>query len=224
VQRALQPVTREAAAEASELVAEVRDGVERIARLVSNLRVFARQDDGSRRGPVSLHEVARRAAVVAGVGEASGVIRQIFHEAPTVEANESELVQVVLNLLVNAIQAGGSGSPIEIHVGSERDGAFLRVRDHGPGIAPDALPHLFDPFFTTKAPGEGTGLGLSLSFDLVRKHGGNLEGRNCRGGGACFEMWLPARSGQEASAGTGGSCPGAPAVCGVVAPERAELP
>jgi len=60
------------------------------------------------------------------------------------------------------------------------------------GIPDDVMPHIFDPFFTTKRPGEGSGLGLSLSFDLVRQHGGTLEARNCDDGGACFEFWLPA--------------------------------
>jgi len=77
-------------------------------------------------------------------------------------------------------------------VRSARGGVTLAVRDRGEGIPAAALPRLFDPFFTTKPPGQGTGLGLSLSFDLARQHGGTLEGANRPGGGAEFELWIPA--------------------------------
>lgn len=71
-------------------------------------------------------------------------------------------------------------------------GTALRVLDRGPGIPDDALPRIFDPFFTTKLPGQGTGLGLSLSYDLARRHGGRLEAEKRPGGGAAFTLWLPA--------------------------------
>jgi signal transduction histidine kinase len=110
---------------------------------------------------------------------------------PIVSGSEFQLVQVVLNLLVNAIQASEGKAIIDLEVDPEGDGVRLRVRDRGAGIPDEVLPHIFDPFFTTKAPGEGTGLGLSVSFDLVRQHGGVLEAHNCEGGGACFDLWLP---------------------------------
>jgi signal transduction histidine kinase len=102
------------------------------------------------------------------------------------------MVQVVLNLLVNAVQVTDGETPIDLEVVPEGDGVRLRVRDRGPGIPDDVMPHIFDPFFSTKRPDENSGLGLSLSFDLVRQHGGRLEARNCADGGACFEFWLPA--------------------------------
>jgi signal transduction histidine kinase len=81
-------------------------------------------------------------------------------------------------------------------VGAARGGAQLTVRDRGTGIPASALPKLFDPFFTTKPPGQGTGLGLSLSFDLARRFGGSLEARNRPGGGAELELWLPGAPGR----------------------------
>jgi two-component system sensor histidine kinase HupT/HoxJ len=109
-----------------------------------------------------------------------------------VSGNEGNLVQVALNLLVNAIQASEGETSIDLEVAPERDGVRLSVLDRGAGISDEVLSHLFDPFFTTKAPGEGSGLGLSLSFDLVRQHHGTLEARNREGGGARFDLWLPA--------------------------------
>jgi len=65
------------------------------------------------------------------------------------------------------------------------------VRDSGPGIAPSVLPKIFDPFFTTKAPGEGSGLGLSVSYGIIAEHGGRLRADNAEGGGAVFLIELP---------------------------------
>jgi signal transduction histidine kinase len=96
-----------------------------------------------------------------------------------------------MNLLVNAIQASGEAPEIELEVRCAEGQVALSVCDRGPGIPDDFMPHIFDPFFTTKELGEGTGLGLSLSFDLARRHGGTLEAANRPGGGAAFTLWLP---------------------------------
>ena len=192
VRRALPEGLSETAGEALDIVGEVRDGVDRIGQLVTSLKRFARPEIAGKPGPVSLVVVAKRAATMAKVGLAPGTIRTHLEGVPLVSASEGEMVQVALNLLVNAIQATGGKTPIDLEVVPEGDGVRLRVRDRGQGIPDDVMPHIFDPFFTTKRPDEGSGLGLSLSFDLVRQHGGTLEARNCDDGGACFEFCLPA--------------------------------
>ena len=110
---------------------------------------------------------------------------------PRVWAVESDLVQIALNLLVNAVQASREHVEIEVEVAPADGGAALWVRDRGDGIDAESLPRLFDPFFTTKPPGTGTGLGLSLSYDLARRNGGRLDASNREGGGAAFALWLP---------------------------------
>jgi signal transduction histidine kinase len=192
VRRALPEGLSETAGEALDIVAEVRDGVDRIGQLVTSLKRFARPEIAGKPGPVSLVAVAKRAASMAKVGLAPGTIRTHLEGVRPVSGSEGEMVQVVLNLLLNAIQATGGKTPIDLEVVPEGDGVRLRVRDRGQGIPDDVMPHIFDPFFTTKRPDEGSGLGLSLSFDLVRQHGGTLEARNCADGGACFEFRLPA--------------------------------
>ena len=182
---------REEAAESLDVVDEVRDGLDRISRLIAELKRFSRSDDRPERQALCLSEVAERAAAMAEVGLTTGRIQRRFRSVPHVYASESQLVQIVLNLLVNAIQASEGSSLIDLEVAPARGGVSVRVHDRGPGIPDEVLPRLFDPFFTTKAPGEGTGLGLSLSFDLARQHGGTLDGRNHPDGGACFELWLP---------------------------------
>jgi hypothetical protein len=107
-----------------------------------------------------------------------------------------ELQQVLLNLVTNAVQAVSGlepGKPRRITLATARSGneAILRVRDTGPGVPPHLVPYLFTPFFTTKAPGEGTGLGLSLSYGLVKAHGGVLEYEAPADGGAEFKVTLP---------------------------------
>jgi signal transduction histidine kinase len=189
----LEPELRDRAAEAAEVVAETREGVERIAHLVERLRSFARHDPDDDRGvPVPLVRAVERAVSMARVGFASDVIRVQAESTPPVLAPESQLVQIVLNLLVNAIQASGEDPDIVLAIAPEAGGVSLRVCDRGSGIDEDALPNVFDPFFTTKGPGQGTGLGLSLSYDLARQNGGSLAAHNRKGGGATFVLWLPA--------------------------------
>jgi signal transduction histidine kinase len=190
---ALPSKLQELAADAPDVVAECVEGVERIGRIVRRLRRFAREGGSGREpGLVSLAEVADKARALAAVGLAEDAVECRVRPAPPVLADEDELVQIAVNLLVNAIQASPRPPEIELEVGPERGGSRLVVRDRGAGIPEDAIPRIFDPFFTTKPPGEGTGLGLSLSFDLARQSGGTLEARNRPGGGAEFELWLPA--------------------------------
>lgn len=180
--------------EAAEVVADTQEGVDRIAQLVARLRSFARSEPESEARPqsVDLGRVAEAAAAMAGVGLPDHSIRCRVESGTMVRAVEGELVQIALNLLVNAVQASAGVPDVEIEVAREEGGVALSVRDRGCGLAPDVLPRVFDPFFTTKPPGIGTGLGLSLSYDLARRNGGRLEAANRPAGGAEFTLWLPA--------------------------------
>jgi signal transduction histidine kinase len=193
VEAALSQTARPIAADARELVGDTQEGVERIAALVQRLKAFARNElgDGSQRAPVDLGRVVDAAIAMASVGLPRGAIRRAASEAPPVLAIEGDLVQIALNLLVNAVQASTDRVDIQVEVAEREGGVALTVSDRGAGIDPDALPHLFEPFFTTKRQGTGSGLGLSLSYDLARRHGGRLEARNRDGGGAAFTLWLP---------------------------------
>ena len=192
VQTALGPKRAELAAEAPEIVAEMKDGLDRIAHLVETLMGFARSSSPEKELVlIDLRAVAEKANALAAVGVASNTIQTAFEPVPPILGREEELVQIATNLLVNAIQASGDAPEIELEVRCVEGRVALSVCDRGPGISDDFMPHIFDPFFTTKALGEGTGLGLSLSFDLARRHGGTLEAANRPGGGAAFTLWLP---------------------------------
>jgi signal transduction histidine kinase len=200
---ALDPRLRELGREAADVVGETREGVERIAALVKRLRGFARHDPaGDEQAAVSLARVAERAASMARMGFAPGSIRIEVESVAPVRSSENHLVQIVLNLLVNAIQSGEEDPDVEIRVGPCDGGASLAVLDRGPGISPEALKHIFDPFFSTRPDGVGTGLGLTLAYELARQHGGELSAENRPDGGACFTLWLPV----EAEAGSADGC------------------
>lgn len=117
-----------------------------------------------------------------------------FEEVPPVRADSGEVQQVVVNLVVNAVQAMQGAGRLDLHLAeAERDGVAgvaLSVKDSGPGVLDGLLGSLFDPFFTTK-PGEGTGLGLSISQTLIQRAGGIITVRNRAAGGAAFTVWLP---------------------------------
>jgi signal transduction histidine kinase len=124
------------------------------------------------------------------------------HDQPRrVPCVASQISQVVLNLLVNAVQAIESsgreqGGRIEVNSRSEGDYFLLEVSDDGCGIDPEAIPRLFDPFFTTKPVGEGTGLGLSISHGIITGHSGRIEVVSEPGQGTKFRILLPlSRSG-----------------------------
>ncbi|MEP3687898.1 MAG: cache domain-containing protein [Sulfitobacter dubius] len=120
-----------------------------------------------------------------------------FEEVPPVRADSGEIQQVVVNLVVNAVQAMQGAGRLELYLApADRDGVAgvaLSVHDSGPGVPEALLPSLFDPFFTTK-PGEGTGLGLSISQTLIQRAGGIITVRNRAEGGAAFTVWLPQTS------------------------------
>jgi CheY-like chemotaxis protein len=121
---------------------------------------------------------------------------ELSPEPVIVFGDRYELQQVLLNLVTNAVQAVsglGPDRPRRITmITAQLDGeAVLRVRDNGPGVPRHLAPYLFTPFFTTKAPGEGTGLGLSLSYGLVKAHGGDLVYEAPAEGGAEFRVTLP---------------------------------
>jgi two-component system NtrC family sensor kinase len=111
---------------------------------------------------------------------------------PKVKGAPNQLRQVFLNLILNAVQAMPTGG--NLWVTSEAEDpqrVCIEVRDDGPGIPPEVLPHIFDPFFTTKEPGLGTGLGLSVSYSIIKKHGGEIQVTSEPGKGTLFHVCLP---------------------------------
>ncbi len=161
-----------------QLVAETRQGVERIGLIVRDLKAFSRVDSEDVTAVVDVRKVLAFAEKMAGkeMRQRARVLRDI-QPVPMVKANESRLGQVFLNLLLNAAQAipDGAATEHEIRIRTRTDGlgrAVVEVSDTGRGIPEELRARVFDPFFTTKPVGEGTGLGLSICLGIVRSLGG----------------------------------------------------
>ena len=178
--------------EGRELVEESIDGVDRVSAIVRDIRGFAHQGGGRRESvklPGLLDSVLRVAAPQLSQPER---VERDFGPVPAVYAAPQELQQVFLNLVVNAAQAIDDGGRIRISTRGEGDAAIVRVADDGPGIPEEVIERIFDPFFTTKPVGQGCGLGLAISYQIVRKHDGDLLVESRPGQGTCFEVRLPA--------------------------------
>jgi signal transduction histidine kinase len=168
----------------------------RAAEIVQNLQYFARPPAPGR-SQVDLNELVQRTVHLQSYPLRKNSITVDFLpelSLPSVVADPNQLMQVFLNLLLNAEQAireNRDKGTIRIRLGSNPNSVWIVFQDDGPGIAPEILPHIFDPFFTTRRPGRGTGLGLSICKTVLREHGGNIEAASAPGGGAVFTLTLP---------------------------------
>ncbi len=168
----------------------------RAAEIVQNLQYFARPPAPGR-SQVNLNELVQRTVQMQAYPLRKSNITVDFLQEPSlpaVVADPNQLMQVFLNLLLNAEQAireNREKGTIRVRIGRNPDSVWIVFQDDGPGIAPENLAHIFDPFFTTKRPGRGTGLGLSICKTVLREHGGNIEAATAPDGGAVFTITLP---------------------------------
>ncbi|MBI4396146.1 MAG: response regulator [Elusimicrobia bacterium] len=174
---------------------------ERCQKIVRNLSAFARRHKPEKK-PLQINHVVDNCVRLMRYQFLTRDIkiqRDFAHDLPRLVADPAQLQQVVLNLFTNAQQAmsDAHGRGVMTVRTRHRDGRIrLEVEDDGPGIPPDVLPRIFEPFFTTKDVDQGTGLGLSLSFEMVREQQGRIWAENKPAGGAVFivEFPLPAES------------------------------
>jgi signal transduction histidine kinase len=185
--------------DAARIIAEQAD---RMTKIIRRLLDFSRRRSVSRGrrelGPV----VARTLELIAPVAQKRRVVvEQDVGETPIfVEVDEAQLQQALANIVLNGIQATGEGGRLWVRVGRgtarrsdddpPEDYALVAIEDEGPGIEADRLPEIFEPFFTTKAPGQGTGLGLSVAEGIVEDHDGWIAVSSEPGRGACFTVYL----------------------------------
>jgi PAS domain S-box-containing protein len=174
----------------------------RAAEIVQNLQYFARPPAPGR-SQVNLNELVQRTVQMQAYPLRKSNITVDFLPEPAIPAivaDPNQLMQVFLNLLLNAEQAireSREKGTIRVRIGRKPDSVWIVFQDDGPGITPENLTHIFDPFFTTKRPGRGTGLGLSICKTVLREHGGNIEASSAPDGGAIFTITLPSAHGSE---------------------------
>ena len=177
------------------LMSESRDGIQRVRKIVQDLKDFSRVDARQEWEWVNLHQGIDSTLNIVNneIKYKADVVKQ-YGELPEVQCLPSELNQVFMNLLVNAAHAiTADRGTITIRTGVQGEEVWVEVEDTGCGIAPENLGRIFDPFFTTKAVGQGTGLGLSLSYGIVQKHEGRLTVKSQPGKGTSFTVTIPIR-------------------------------
>ncbi len=181
---------RQVTGTAAEDLDDATQALDRLADLSDDLRSFSRAGDASSR-PFSLSAAVEDAVTITGPKLKHGPPVQLHLAGePQVVGSRRNITQVVVNLLLNAADAmSETKGTIDVEVDERDDQAFVCVRDHGPGIPDEVMPHLFDAFVTTKGD-EGTGLGLWLSQQIVREHDGDIDAHNTDEG-ASFCVYLP---------------------------------
>jgi PAS domain S-box-containing protein len=179
------------------VLTRTREGVQRVTRIVQNLRSLARADH-SQMDEASVPDLIEASLeMIRGQLQRRGIAIQIdCQPTPKLRCACTQITQVLLNLLVNALQAietagRKQGNQIRIASRLESKEVLIEVADTGCGIDPQDLSRIFDPFFTRKPVGEGTGLGLSISHEIITGHGGHIDVASRAGEGTCFRVFLP---------------------------------
>jgi PAS domain S-box-containing protein len=168
----------------------------RAADIVQNLMYFSRPPAPGK-GPINLSELVQRTLHLHAYSLRKNNITVDFlpePSLPVVNGDSHQLMQIFLNLMLNAEQAMREArdlGTLRIRLEKADKAVAVTFQDDGPGIAADVLPNIFDPFYTTKRPGRGTGLGLSICKAILREHGGEIEASSGPGGGAVFRVTLP---------------------------------
>lgn len=177
----------------SELSESCMEGASRVKEIVQGLRSFSRADE-SHFKEVSIPEGIRSTLRLLTPEYKDKVkVHESYESLPLVECNLSQINQVFMNLISNAIQAIGKQGNIWIAGKAEGDKVVFTIEDDGTGIDQGDLEKVFDPFFTTKKVGEGTGLGLSIVYGIIQKHNGKIEVSSEKGKGTRFKITLPVR-------------------------------
>jgi signal transduction histidine kinase len=171
---------------------------ERMSILIERLRTTFRPTRSEDFQPVQLNNIVEDICTLTATHLRHKEISFEFFpdpDLPAVRAIPDQIRQVVLNLFMNAVEAMQTGGHLSVYTQqvSEQDRILLMVHDTGPGIEPELLPHIFEPFITSKET--GTGLGLTITYDIIRQHGGDIYVENSPEGGATFRILLPCYKG-----------------------------
>lgn len=175
-----------------ELIEESLAGTRRIKEIAQSLRSFAREDSGEPQLVDVNVELASTLKIVWNELKYKCEVKRDFGPLPAVSCHPTQIAQVFTNLLVNAAQAIETRGEIRIRTRHEGNEVVVEVADTGKGMTQETLSKLFTPFFTTKPRGQGTGLGLSVSYGIITRHKGRIDVQSEPGKGSTFIVRLPA--------------------------------
>ncbi len=161
--------------DSADLIGESLDGAERVRKIVQNLKTFSRVD----RADIQMADVNEcvesTLSIVWNEIKYKATLEKHLGDLPDLRCNPQELSQVFTNIIMNAAQAIDKNGVIRVRSWQEEDLLFVSIEDNGCGIRPEDKDKVFEPFFTTKEIGEGTGLGMSISYEIIKNHGGILS-------------------------------------------------
>ena len=176
------------------LLVESLDGLKRVTRIVQDLKDFSHVDESERQWADLEAGLESTLRVVWNELKYKAEVIKEFAGIPQVECFAFQLNQVFMNLLINASHAIEGRGTIAVRTGHDDTCVWVEVQDSGRGIKPEHLSRIFEPFFTTKPVGQGTGLGLSLAYGIVKKHDGRIEVKSELGQGTVFRVILPKKT------------------------------
>ncbi|WP_050507608.1 ATP-binding protein [Pseudomonas syringae] len=175
------------------LIVESEDGIERVKKIITALKDFSHIEEEEFVQADLLRGLESTLNMVNNELKYKAEVVREFADLPPVECIASQINQIVMNLLINAAHAIVQFGVITLRCGHEGAWVWIEVEDTGRGIDPDILKRVYDPFFTTKPVGQGTGLGLTLSYNILQKHHGRFDVVSKPGQGSRFRFWLPVR-------------------------------
>jgi len=191
------------------LISSIRAGAERTASIVQDLKTFSRTGGELQEADIAAGIDTTLNLIAPLLKNRIEVRRNIANDLPKLVCNAGHINQVFMNILTNAAQAIDGEGVVEVTIDmvDTADGRALRVviSDSGPGIPPDVMEKITDPFFTTKDVGEGTGLGLWITENIIRAHGGTMVCNSEVNKGATFTVTLPVKAPESARSGIASS-------------------
>lgn len=178
-------------ADLGDLLRETREGLDRVQAIVANLKDFSRVDQAEWQEADLLAGLESTLSVAAHELRYKAEIVRALQPLPPVRCIPAQINQAFLNLLVNAAQAVPEQGTITLRSGSDATQVWVEIADTGCGMDEATQRRIFEPFFTTKPVGTGTGLGMSLTWDIITKHGGRIDVNSAPGQGTAIRVWLP---------------------------------
>jgi signal transduction histidine kinase len=193
--------------EMGQLLADGIHGIEQISEIVTNLKNFSRLDR-AKVSEFAVHEGLESTLLLARnlLKNTVEIRRELAFDLPKIQCSPSQINQVFLNIITNAVHAMPADRPepgvITLRTAREGDDMVrIEIQDNGSGIPANVLPKIFDPFYTTKPIGKGTGMGLSISFKIIQEHGGKILVDTEPGVGTVFSILLPLRPREPGKSG-----------------------
>jgi signal transduction histidine kinase len=188
-----------------QLIADMELAAHRVAKTVSDLKNYSRQSNVAEKVPLQINQAVKNALRLAKttLRKSSVHIRlNLAEDLPDIEGNQQSIEQIILNIVINAVQAiDHNQGEIEISTGFQvKDGrVYINIKDNGRGVAPAIADKIFLPFVTDKQSEGGTGLGLSVTYSLVKAHEGEIRFKSRADSGASFTVYLPTRLKRDAA-------------------------